>query len=82
MDDPGESGMRSGFLVPALPVSLPPLAPALLIVAFLLFPDGVNLVSVDGEAQDQGQGEAEVKGSVSHKKAIATLKVSGGRGEG
>ncbi|MBW03167.1 Fer-1-like protein 4, partial [Eschrichtius robustus] len=35
--------------------------------------DGGNLLSVDGEAQDQG--EAEVKGSVSQKKAIATLKV-------
>ncbi|XP_058541406.1 fer-1-like protein 4 [Neofelis nebulosa] len=37
--------------------------------------DGVNLISVDGEVQDQGQGEAEVKGSVSQKKAIATLKI-------
>lgn len=50
-------------------------------MAFLLFPDGVNLISVDGEAQDQGQGEAEVKGSVSQKKAIATLKISGCPGE-
>uniref|UniRef100_A0ABI7ZPL0 C2 domain-containing protein n=1 Tax=Felis catus TaxID=9685 RepID=A0ABI7ZPL0_FELCA len=37
--------------------------------------DGVNLISVDGEVQDQRQGEAEVKGSVSQKKAIATLKI-------
>ncbi|XP_047708318.1 fer-1-like protein 4 isoform X4 [Prionailurus viverrinus] len=37
--------------------------------------DGVNLISVDGEVQDQGRGEAEVKGSVSQKKAIATLKI-------
>ncbi|XP_039720122.1 fer-1-like protein 4 [Pteropus medius] len=35
--------------------------------------DGVNLTSVDGEAQDQV--EAEVKGSMSQKKAIATLKI-------
>nr|XP_023482231.1 fer-1-like protein 4 [Equus caballus] len=35
--------------------------------------DGVNLVSVDGEAQDQGEGE--VKGSMSQKKSIATLKI-------
>ncbi|XP_053783303.1 fer-1-like protein 4 isoform X4 [Desmodus rotundus] len=35
--------------------------------------DGVNLTSADGEAQDQG--EAEVKGSMSLKKAIATLKI-------
>lgn len=44
--------------------------------ALLLFPDGVNLISVDGEAQDQG--EAEIKGPVFQKKAIATLKVTGG----
>ncbi|KAF5917829.1 hypothetical protein HPG69_009982 [Diceros bicornis minor] len=42
--------------------------------------DGVNPISVDEEAQDQG--EAEVKGSMSQKKAIATLKVTGRRGEG
>ncbi|XP_054430122.1 fer-1-like protein 4 [Pteronotus mesoamericanus] len=35
--------------------------------------DGGNLTSVDGEAQDQG--EAEVSGSMSLKKAIATLKI-------
>ncbi|XP_073930735.1 fer-1-like protein 4 isoform X1 [Castor canadensis] len=35
--------------------------------------DMVNLISGDGEAQDQG--EAEVKGSVSQKKAITTLKI-------
>ncbi|XP_066093289.1 fer-1-like protein 4 isoform X1 [Saccopteryx bilineata] len=35
--------------------------------------DAVNLTSVDGEAQDQGQ--AEVKGTVSLKKAITTLKI-------
>uniref|UniRef100_A0A4X1T8F6 C2 domain-containing protein n=1 Tax=Sus scrofa TaxID=9823 RepID=A0A4X1T8F6_PIG len=35
--------------------------------------DGVNLISVDGEAQDQG--EAEIKGPVFQKKAIATLKI-------
>ncbi|XP_019510714.1 PREDICTED: fer-1-like protein 4 [Hipposideros armiger] len=35
--------------------------------------DGINLTSVDGEAQDQG--EAEVKGSMPQKKAIATLKI-------
>ncbi|XP_036100587.1 fer-1-like protein 4 [Molossus molossus] len=35
--------------------------------------DGVNLTSVDGDAQDQG--EAEVKGSGSPRKAIATLKI-------
>uniref|UniRef100_G3U6J9 C2 domain-containing protein n=1 Tax=Loxodonta africana TaxID=9785 RepID=G3U6J9_LOXAF len=35
--------------------------------------DGVNLISVDGAAQDQG--EAEVEGSMSRKKAIATLKI-------
>ncbi|XP_070277618.1 fer-1-like protein 4 [Myotis yumanensis] len=35
--------------------------------------DGVNFTSMDGEAQDQG--EAEVKDSVSLKKAIATLKI-------
>ncbi|CAD7669432.1 unnamed protein product [Nyctereutes procyonoides] len=43
--------------------------------------DGVNLISGDGEAQDQGQGEAEVKGvkgSVSQKKALATLKIYNG----
>jgi len=40
--------------------------------------DGVNLISVDGEAQDQGQGEAEVKGSISQKKAVATLKIYNG----
>ncbi|KAF3824842.1 hypothetical protein GH733_010176 [Mirounga leonina] len=40
--------------------------------------DGVNLISVDGEAQDQGQGEAEVKGSISQKKAVATLKIYDG----
>ena len=43
--------------------------------AFLLFPDGVHPISVDGEAHDQG--ELEVKGSVSQKKALATLKVTG-----
>lgn len=80
MDDPGESGRRFGFLVPTLSPSLP--TAVFLIMAFLPFPDGVHLVSVDGEAQDQGQGEAEVKGSVSQKKAIATLKVSGGQGKG
>lgn len=47
---------------------------------FLLFPDGANLTSMNGEAQDQV--EAEVKGSVSQKKAIATLKVTGCQGEG
>uniref|UniRef100_A0A2K5Z068 C2 domain-containing protein n=1 Tax=Mandrillus leucophaeus TaxID=9568 RepID=A0A2K5Z068_MANLE len=36
--------------------------------------DGVNLISMVGEAQDQG--EAEVKGTVSRKKAVATLKES------
>ncbi|XP_073861292.1 fer-1-like protein 4 isoform X3 [Macaca fascicularis] len=35
--------------------------------------DGVNLISMVGEAQDQG--EAEVKGTVSRKKAVATLKI-------
>ncbi|XP_064331802.1 fer-1-like protein 4 isoform X2 [Camelus dromedarius] len=35
--------------------------------------DGVNIISVDGEAQDQG--EAEVKDSVFQKKAVATLKI-------
>ncbi|XP_049725507.1 fer-1-like protein 4 [Elephas maximus indicus] len=35
--------------------------------------DGVDLISVDGAAQDQG--EAEVEGSMSRKKAIATLKI-------
>nr|XP_012610306.1 fer-1-like protein 4 [Microcebus murinus] len=35
--------------------------------------DCVNLVSADGEAQDQG--EAKVEGSVSRKKALATLKI-------
>nr|XP_031543734.1 fer-1-like protein 4 isoform X2 [Vicugna pacos] len=35
--------------------------------------DGVNIISVDGEAQDQG--EAKVKDSVFQKKAIATLKI-------
>ncbi|XP_077807767.1 fer-1-like protein 4 isoform X5 [Macaca mulatta] len=35
--------------------------------------DGVNLISMVGEAQDQG--EAEVKGTVSQKKAVATLKI-------
>ncbi|XP_048205354.1 fer-1-like protein 4 [Perognathus longimembris pacificus] len=35
--------------------------------------DGANLISVDGEAQDQG--EADVKGSASQKKTIATLKI-------
>ncbi|KAI5940536.1 Fer-1-like protein 4 [Manis javanica] len=34
---------------------------------------GNNLMSVDGEAQDQG--EPEVKDSMSQKKAIATLKI-------
>lgn len=82
MDDPGESGRRFGFLVPTLCVSLPPVTRVFQIVAFLLFPDGVNLISVDGEVQDQRQGEAEVKGSVSQKKAIATLKVSGGQRKG
>uniref|UniRef100_G1RH00 Fer-1 like family member 4 (pseudo n=1 Tax=Nomascus leucogenys TaxID=61853 RepID=G1RH00_NOMLE len=41
--------------------------------AFLLFADGVNLISMVGEIQDQG--EAEVKGTVSPKKAVATLKI-------
>ncbi|XP_008568705.1 PREDICTED: fer-1-like protein 4 [Galeopterus variegatus] len=35
--------------------------------------DGANLISVDGEAEDQG--EAEAKGSVSQKKTITTLKI-------
>nr|NP_001304962.3 fer-1-like protein 4-like [Gorilla gorilla gorilla] len=35
--------------------------------------DGVNLISMVGEIQDQG--EAEVKGTVSPKKAVATLKI-------
>ncbi|KAM9590431.1 fer-1-like protein 4 isoform 2-T2 [Trichechus inunguis] len=35
--------------------------------------DGVNLISVDKEAQDQR--EAKVEGSVSQKKAMATLKI-------
>uniref|UniRef100_A0A2K5QBB5 C2 domain-containing protein n=1 Tax=Cebus imitator TaxID=2715852 RepID=A0A2K5QBB5_CEBIM len=35
--------------------------------------DGVNLITMVGEAHDQG--EAEVKGTVSRKKAIATLKI-------
>ncbi|XP_046289852.1 fer-1-like protein 4 [Marmota monax] len=35
--------------------------------------DGANLISVEGEAKDQG--EADVKGSVSQKRAIATLKI-------
>ncbi|XP_032318095.1 fer-1-like protein 4 [Camelus ferus] len=35
--------------------------------------DGVNIISVDGEAQDQG--EAKVKDSVFQKKAVATLKI-------
>nr|KAF6422355.1 hypothetical protein HJG63_005082 [Rousettus aegyptiacus] len=35
--------------------------------------DGANLTSMNGEAQDQV--EAEVKGSVSQKKAITTLKI-------
>ncbi|KAM4841899.1 LOW QUALITY PROTEIN: fer-1-like protein 4 [Thomomys bottae] len=35
--------------------------------------DGANLISVDGVAQDQG--EADVKGSASQKKTIATLKI-------
>uniref|UniRef100_A0A2K6C476 C2 domain-containing protein n=1 Tax=Macaca nemestrina TaxID=9545 RepID=A0A2K6C476_MACNE len=34
--------------------------------------DEINLISMVGEAQDQG--EAEVKGTVSRKKAVATLK--------
>ena len=33
--------------------------------AFLLFPDGVHPISVDGEAHDQG--ELEVKGCVPEK---------------
>uniref|UniRef100_A0A2K6GWG7 C2 domain-containing protein n=1 Tax=Propithecus coquereli TaxID=379532 RepID=A0A2K6GWG7_PROCO len=37
--------------------------------------DGVNLVSVDGEAQDQS--EAKVEGSVSRKKSLTTLKIGG-----
>uniref|UniRef100_G1T497 C2 domain-containing protein n=1 Tax=Oryctolagus cuniculus TaxID=9986 RepID=G1T497_RABIT len=37
---------------------------------------GINLIPVEGEAQDQG--EAEVKGSAPRKKAVATLKVTGG----
>ncbi|VCX15664.1 unnamed protein product, partial [Gulo gulo] len=40
--------------------------------------DGVHLISVAGEAQDQGQGEAEVKGSASQKKAVPTLKIYNG----
>ncbi|XP_054398188.1 fer-1-like protein 4 isoform X10 [Pongo abelii] len=35
--------------------------------------DGVNLTSMVGEIQDQG--DAEVKGTVSPKKAVATLKI-------
>ncbi|XP_077026342.1 fer-1-like protein 4 isoform X2 [Tamandua tetradactyla] len=35
--------------------------------------DGVNLISVDEEAQSQG--EAEVEGSVPRKRAISTLKI-------
>ncbi|VTJ78099.1 Hypothetical predicted protein [Marmota monax] len=42
--------------------------------------DGANLISVEGEAKDQG--EADVKGSVSQKRAIATLKVTGCWDEG
>ncbi|XP_069907996.1 fer-1-like protein 4 [Oryctolagus cuniculus] len=34
---------------------------------------GINLIPVEGEAQDQG--EAEVKGSAPRKKAVATLKI-------
>lgn len=77
---PGSQVGDLAFLL-LLSVSLLPLTPVFLTVAFLLFPDGVNLISVDGEAQDQGQGEAEVKGSISQKKAVATLKVSGYLGE-
>ncbi|XP_004746599.2 fer-1-like protein 4 [Mustela putorius furo] len=41
--------------------------------------DGVHLISVAGEARDQGQGEAEVQGSaVSQKKAVPTLKIYSG----
>ncbi|XP_004867924.1 fer-1-like protein 4 [Heterocephalus glaber] len=35
--------------------------------------DGVNFISADGEAQDQD--EADVEGTVSRKKAVATLKI-------
>ncbi|XP_069863932.1 fer-1-like protein 4 [Dipodomys merriami] len=35
--------------------------------------DGANFISMDGEAQDQG--EADVKGFTSQKKSIATLKI-------
>lgn len=74
MDDVGDSGKRLAFLFflfvsPSLPHT------SISNGAFLLFPDGGNLLSVDGEAQDQGK--AEVKGSVSQKKAITTLKVTG-----
>ncbi|XP_045836531.1 fer-1-like protein 4 [Meles meles] len=40
--------------------------------------DGVHLISVAAEAQDQGQGEAKVKGPVSQKKAVPTLKIYNG----
>lgn len=57
-----------------------PHTPVFLTRTFLLFPDGINLTSMDGEAQDQV--ETEVKGSVSQKKAVATLKVTMCQGEG
>lgn len=79
MDDPGDSGKTFSLLVLALCL---PSSPDTSISnwAFLLFPDGFNFTSMNGEAQDQS--EAEVKDSMSLKKAIATLKVTGCWAEG